>query len=787
MTLASGTRLGPYEILAPIGAGGMGEVYRARDKKLDRDVAIKVLPASVATDPGALARFEREAKAVAALSHPNILSIFDFGTHDATSYAVMELLEGETLRERLVAGPIPQKQAVDYALQIAMGLSAAHERGVVHRDLKPENLFVTRDGHLKILDFGLAKKVEAVAPGDETSAPTGSGQTVPGIVMGTVGYMSPEQARGAAVDFRSDQFSFGSILYEMLAGERPFQAETSHQVLAATIEDNPTPIGDANPTVPEPLRWIVQRCLAKAPIERYGSTRDLAHDLRRVLEQRPEPTLPVEAVSARRPSRPGKWAALTLALVLVVGGALYLTHRPGVAVRSLAVLPFGNSSPDPNAQYLSDGITDSLISSLSQLPKLQVMAHSTVFSFKGRAVDPRRVGRDLGVGAVLTGQMTQRADTLIVTAELVDVRSGARLWGERYNRRLSDIFAVQDEIASEIAENLKLRLTGEERRKLAKRYTENAEAYQAYLKGRYFAGKYTEEGWKKAFDYFHRAIEIDPTYALAYAGLTVACWDVSNVQKAPREVMPEGREAARKAVELDDNLAEAHASLALVEMAYDWDRAAAEREYKKAITLNPGYASAYQWYGWHLALLGRTDEAITEMQKAQQLDPLSAEISAFVGLSLYWSRQYRPAIDQLQKSLELDPNAWFTRILLGWAYLQNHQVAEALGQIQRARELDDNAWTLADLGHAYAVSANPAEARRILIKLEELSKRRYVSKYFVARIYAGLGENDRAFQWMEKAFEDRDESETWLKVDPMMDELRSDPRYADLLRRLGLV
>jgi serine/threonine-protein kinase len=783
MALAPGTRLGPYEILAPLGAGGMGEVYRARDSRLERTIAIKVLPQSVAADPDTLARFEREAKAVAALSHPNILSIFDFGTHEGIAYAVMELLEGETLRGKLDAGPIPQKQAVDYALQVAKGLSAAHEKGVVHRDLKPENLFVTKDGHLKILDFGLAKKVETVAPGKETSAPTGSGHTEPGTVMGTVGYMSPEQVRGLPVDHRSDIFSFGTILYELLSGKKAFSRHTASDTMAAIMRDEPPELSESGRNISSALDHIVKHCLEKDRDNRFQSAKDIAF----ALSEQSSPKVTSGVQVAVPPTGKRKvFIAAAILFVLGVAGVVFLTGSRHGSISSLAVLPFSNASSDPSTEYLSDGITDSLINNLSQLPKLQVMAHSTVFSFKGRATDPRQIGRELHVGAILTGRLVQRGDTLVVGVELVDVSNGAQLWGEQYNRKLSEIFAVQDEIASEIADKLRVKLTGEDKKRLTKRYTENTQAYQAYLKGRYYAGKYTVEGWKKALEYFRQAIGIDPTYALAYAGLTVACWNVSNVQKAPREVMPPAEEAARKAVEIDDELAEAHASLGLVEMAYDWDRPAAEREYRRAIALKPGYASVHQWYGWHLALLGRTGESIAEMKRAQQLDPLSGEISSYVGLSLYWARDYPKAIEQLRKSLELDPDSWFPHSLLGWAYLQNGQTPEAFAEIQRSRQLDDNQWTLSDLGHAHAVSGKRAEAEKVLEQLKERAKRGYVSKYLVARIYVGLGEKEKAFEWMEKAFEDRDEGETWLKVDPMMDSLHSDPRYAELLRRLGL-
>jgi eukaryotic-like serine/threonine-protein kinase len=787
MTLTAGSRLGPYEILGQIGAGGMGEVYRARDTRLGREVAVKVLPEQFSSDPERMSRFEREARAASALSDSHIVAVFDVGEARGVHYFVCELVDGSDLRGILAKERPSVKKTLDLSRQIASGLAAAHEKGIVHRDLKPENILITKGGEAKVGDFGLAKLRESEQAPLSQLPTSDRALTAQGLVFGTVAYMSPEQARGKSVDFRSDQFSFGSILYEMLTGKRPFERETAAQTLTAIIEDEPAPIVQTNPAAPEPLRWVVERCMAKDPEERYASTRDLVRDLKHMQDLPSARSLGVgEAAKAIGPSRVVRGVGPLVIGLLLAGGALLLSRSNRGGVRSLAVLPFVNAGSDPSGEYLSDGITDSLINSLSQLPTLQVMAHSTVFSLKGHAIDPRQAGRELDVGAVLAGRLVQRGDTLVVEAELVDVSSGAQIWGDRYSRKLSDILALQDEISSEIAEKLKLRLSGEDKRRLTKRYTENVEAYRAYLQGRYYAGKFTEEGWKKAFEYFRRAIAIDPTYALAYAGLTVACWNVSNVQKAPREVMPEGEAAARRAVEIDDDLAEAHASLALVMMAYDWDRAGAEREYRRAIDLNPRYPSVHQWYGWHLGLLGRSDEAIDQMRRAQQLDPLSGEITAFLGLSFYWARRYGPAIEQLRKSIELDPDSWFWHSLRGWAYLQNGQTEEAFAEIRKSRELDDNPWTLADLGHAYAATGKRLDAEKVLAELMARAQGHYVSKYLVARIYAALGQKDTAFEWMDKAYEDRDESETWLKVDPMMDGLRGDPRTSDLLRRLGL-
>ncbi|HXM79717.1 MAG TPA: protein kinase, partial [Thermoanaerobaculia bacterium] len=601
MPLSPGSRLGPYEIVAPIGAGGMGEVYRARDPRLGREVAIKVLPESLANDPVALARFEREALAVAALSHPNILAIHDFGTQGGVAYAVMELLEGETLRMKLDAGPIRQKQAVDFALQIAKGLSAAHEKGVVHRDLKPENLFVGRDGHVKILDFGLAKKVDAVAPSKETSAPTVSGHTEPGTVMGTVGYMSPEQVRGLPVDHRSDIFSFGAILYELLSGKKAFKKDTASDTVAAILKEEPPELSESGRSISPALDHIVKHCLEKDRDNRFQSARDIAFALGEASSgSAAAPATPAAQPPRSRAFRPPLWAAGVVALVTLAAAVLWLRPRAG-PIDSLAVLPFVNAGGDPNAEYLSDGITESLIDSVSQIPGIKVVSRASAFHYKGKDVGARAVGKELGVRAVLTGRIVQRGDALSISAELVDARDDTHLWGEHYNRRLSDILAVQEEIARDISGKLRLRLTGEEKKRLTKRYTENAEAYGLYLKGRYHWNKRTGEDIQKGIGYFQQAIEKDPTYALAYAGLAdsyVVLFAYAGLPSS--ETFPKAKAAALKALEMDDSLAQAHAALASVHENFNWDFSAAETEYRRAIELDPKYPTTHHWYSLYL-------------------------------------------------------------------------------------------------------------------------------------------------------------------------------------------
>ncbi len=790
MALSAGSRLGPYEIVSPLGAGAMGEVYRARDKKLDRDVAIKVLPESVAADPDTLARFEREAKAVAALSHPNILSIFDFGTHEGTAYVVMELLEGKTLRERLDEGPIPQKLAVDYALQIVKGLSAAHEKGIVHRDLKPRNLFVMKDGHVKILDFGLAKRIEAIASGEETSAPTAAQHTMPGTVMGTMGYMSPEQVRGLPVDHRSDIFAFGAILYELLSGERAFKRDTASDTIAAILIQEPSELSESGRSIPPALERIVKHCLEKDRDNRFHSARDIAFALGEASSGSAAALATLAAQPPRsRAFRPLLWAAGVAALAALAAAVLWL--RPGArTIDSVAVLPFVNAGGDPNAEYLSDGITESLIDSVSQIPGIKVISRASAFHYKGKDVGARIVGRELGVRAVLTGQVVQRGDALSIRAELVDARDETHLWGEEYNRRLSDILAVQEEIARDISGKLRQRLTGEEKKRLAKRYTENAEAYALYLKGRYDWNKRTGEDIQKAIGYFRQAIDKDPTYALAYAGLADSYAILFYYAGLPpSETFLMAKAAASKALEIDDTLAQAHATLAFVHENFDWDFSAAGKEYRRAIELDPKYPTAHHWYSLYLSGIGRHEQAIAEAERVYKLDPLSPIISNLRAAAFYSARQYDRAIEAARKTLELDKGFSPAHFSLGCALEQKKMYPEAIAALEEAVRLSGRRIRAdADLGHAYAVSGRREEAMRMIEELKARSERGYDPVADIALVYAGLGQNDEAMRWLEKAYQARS---AWLirlaplKVDPRWDALRSDARFQDLLRRIG--
>jgi eukaryotic-like serine/threonine-protein kinase len=783
MPLSVGDRLGPYEILAPIGAGGMGEVYRARDSRLGREVAIKVLPEQLAGDSQALARFEREAKAVAALSHPNILVLFDVGEHEGIRYAVTELLAGETLRDRLNRSPLPWRKTVELGVALAEGLAAAHGKEIIHRDIKPANIFLTADGHVKILDFGLARWQEIKSPQDETAT---LDETKAGAVMGTAGYMSPEQVRGEKAGAPSDIFSLGCVLYEAVTGRRAFPGKSAGDTMAAILKDDPAAIADSGKQAPAELERVIDRCLAKNPAQRFHSAHDLAFALRSILTNTGEQKPAVLTWGVRR------WVVLSIAAAILVilvaaAGLFYWRGRTAQSIDSLAVLPFANMGGSPDSDYLSDGITDSLIDSLSQLPNLKVMSHSAVFRYKSKEADARTAGRELGVRAVLTGRITQRGDNLSVSTELMNVDDNSHLWGEQYNRKLVDALAVQNEIAAQIADKLRLRLSNAQVTQMAARQTANPEAYQLYLKGRYFAGQFSQEGLDKGMNYFRQAIALDPSYALAYDGISYYYQLVEDLLMPASEAMPKAEAAARRALELDDSLVDTHVEMAANYTYYNYDWPAAEREFQRAITLNPNYAPAHEYYGWYLISVGRTDQAIQEAQRGVELDPLSAEIHSILGWVLYFAHRYDQSAVEIHKCLELDPNYWIGYYFLGIVYAQQGRFDDAItAQRKSADILKSASWPPAEIAYDYALAGKSAEARKTLRDLLARSQSIMVSPYRIAAVYAALGDKDQAFAQLEQAYAQRTFFMDFLKVDPELDSLHSDPRFQDLLARMNL-
>ena len=802
MPVVTGAHFGRYQVLSQIGAGGMAEVYLARDTQLGRKVALKLLSDELAIDEIHLRRFEQEARATSSLNHPNILTVYEIGEAGQTHFIATEFVEGHSLRRLLRKSRLKLNEAVDISLQVAAALTAANGLGIVHRDIKPENIMVRADGLVKVLDFGLAKLAEE-PPGIERADADASTvrrlNTEPGTVMGTTRYMSPEQVRGLSLTTQTDIWSLGVTLYEMITGWLPFDGPSMGDVIVAILEREAVPLDRYVREVPPELTRIVNKALTKEIKERYQRPQELLSDLRRLvrrqeieneLAQVASPQISLGAGQKTSEAHPVVDTPMVPVDFLRSSGTSSISRkrRTRKIIDSIAILPLINDGKDADTEYLSDGITESIINTLSQLPKLRVMARSTVFRYKGKEVDPQQVGFDLGIRAVLMGRVLQRGEDLIIKTELIDVTDGSHLWGEQYNRKLSDILTVQDEIASEISDKLRFKLTRVEKKRLTKRPTENIEAYHLYLKGRYYWNKRNGPDLMKGLEYFRQAIDIDPNYALAHAGLAdsytvLATWNIL----PSSEAFPKSKAAARKALELDKTLCEAHASLGFVRSVYDWEWTRAEKDFKRAIKLNPDYATAYEWYGLYLSYMGRHEEAIAAAKRAQDLDPLTLIITTVVGVVLHYARQYERAIGEYDKVLEMDPTFLPARCFRGATYTRLGMHEKGLAEQQSCiKQGGRGPLLMAALGYAQATMGDRKGAEETLLELEKLSHEKYVSPFFAGQIHASLGQHEQALDCLERACAERFHRVASIKVDSILEPLRQYPRFQALLKRIGL-
>jgi serine/threonine-protein kinase len=816
--------IGPYKIVRSLGRGGMGQVYLGHDTRLNRPVAVKLLSFYEAAENERVRRFKQEALAVSALNHPNILTIYEIFEFNGESFIVTEFVEGQTLHTRIQQGAVSVDDAVEIAIQVANALAAAHTAGIAHRDIKPANLMLRPDGLVKVLDFGVAKYIQSDSR-DELETML---QTKPGAVVGTVAYMSPEQARGVGVDVRTDLWSLGVILFEMVSAQRPFNGETSLDVMSAVIERNPPLFAEIGVTVPELFQRIVLKSLQKEPELRYQSANELLTDLKELKrlrelgihqpgveassptqllhDKKSEAKTPIDTevqIDANKtdPTRIERTsreripsnrtlvaASLLVAAFVAVSAFAYWSyiHRP-FAAKSIAVLPFRNESGNSDLEYLSDGMTDSLINSLSQLPQVTVKAHNSVFRYKNLEIDPQRVGSELSVEAILNGRVVQHGDNMTVYLWLVDARNGNQLWGEQYDRKISDLLALQREITRDVSEKLRVRLSGTDAQRISKDYTANAEAYQLYLRGQFHVFKLTLPDVQQGISYFEKAIELDPNYALAYVGLSGANRSLAIGNEMPsREYLEKSQAAALKALSLDEGLSEAHTAFGSTLFWLDRNWAAAENQLHRAIELNPNSANAHIFYAHLLSNTGRHREALAAINRARQLDPLSPFVGALEGQFLVHAGRSDEALMKLKDTFALAPDFWFPHLFAASAYIEKGMYSEAVREAQQATELSRfQTISAAYEGYALAKMGRRDEARAILEKLLKLNEQRFVPPYHVALVYNALGEQEEMFKWLQRSLEAGDAKLTFLKVDPKWNNLRDDPSFQELLRRAG--
>jgi serine/threonine-protein kinase len=788
--LAPGEVIGHYRVLAPLGSGGMAQVYLAEDVRLGRQLALKVLSQRTFGDDERLRRFETEARAVSALNHPNILTIYDVGHVEGTEFLATEYIDGVTLRTLIRRGPLEVRDALNISIQIAQAIGAAHEAGVVHRDLKPENVMIRPDGYVKVLDFGLAKLTGQPPFWTDAAATTQLVETRDGVILGTFNYMAPEQARGGDLDARADLFSLGVLIYEMLAGHPPFRGATAADAIGALILKDPEPLPRAD--VPDSLHRVVMRALRKDREERYQTCAQFLQDLREHARLLARST--GESGSVAAPAWP---TASASSVERVSGETLQRAALPKTGARrrrgrravvSLAVLPFANRSRDESLEYFSDGLTESLINTLSQLPRLRVMARSTVFRYKNQSLDVQTIGQRLGVQAVLLGRVEQHGEEFVVGVELVDVADGSQLWGARFNRRRSDVVALQAELSQDLADALRIRVTGEERRRLEKRHTASAEAYQSYLRGRYLLNNRTIDGLRQARALFEHAIEQDPQYALAHAGLADCCSLTAVSVRGPSssEIIERARTAAMRALTLDQGLADAHASQAFIKFRFEWDWTGAEVEFTRALELNPGHAPARQWYAMFLASRRRFDSALAEMTRALEHDPLSLVIQSGLGRILHFAGRVEEAISQYVHVLETNPEFAQARIDLALCWMARGDVWAARASLASAEASLGQVSTILLLRACCDVrEGRVADARGVFTELRARYDRGAAGADDLAMLAAVLGDADVALSWLEEACAQRSPFLGYVDVEPAMAPLLADVRCRALLERYG--
>jgi len=783
-----GTIVTHYRIVAELGRGGMGVVYRAEDTRLHRPVAVKFLPADAVLNAEARARFEREARAASALDHPNICTIYDVGEHDGHPFIVMALLDGQTLRRRLES-TLTIDDALGLALQIVDGLDAAHAKGIIHRDIKPANLFLTTRGEVKILDFGLAKHTadrDRAAADAQTTQAVPPELTSPGEAIGTAAYMSPEQARGETLDARSDLFSAGAVLYELFTGRRAFGGETRAAVFAALLERTPPPARRVNRDVPAEIDAILAKALEKDRRLRYQSVADLRADLWRVRRDRASPaTVAGDATAANRRSMRHIGIAAVIGIFAVAAAAVWWTMRGaggGAPIDSIAVLPFANTGGDPNTEYLGDGLTDSLINALSQVEGLRVVPRSTMFRYKGRATDPQLAGRELGVRAVLSGRVTQRGDTLVVGADLVDVSGDSQLWGDTYDRKMSDLLAIQSDIAREIFENLRVQLSGDEVRRLTTGSTTSTEALNLFYRGLYHRQKTTEEGFRASIRYFQQAVDLDPAFPLAYVGLSDSYGSLGYLEVGvPSEVWPRAKAAAEAALALDPSLAEAHAARGHAILRHDWNPDAAKAALERAIQLNPRYPIAHHWYAHYLLAHAPGPQILVESRSAVDLEPGDLMLNAHLLFMQQGPAQAEQLAQDVRNVQQIDPDFWAVHTALAILHGHKGDFDLALRALERGVQLSaEMPLALQSLGLFHAARGSRREAEHVIVRLE---RRPYAPPYYIANIYRRLGDVDKTFEWLERGFQERDGA--MIDITTWGEPWKSNPRIRDLLRRMS--